>query len=452
MLQQKKTDSLLKRKRVKKNNFLRAKIRTSNLQTALAEHKKGEANNHPIFGFSESKAKRDLRTRLRNFNSRGTGFLKDGLTISTASSKTTKHRYANLDDSFDNGKVIIEAVRTEVSEYNDDYSCSELGDSLGDIDSENAAAPPISRSCPLSEQPLPEQIMASFLEEAGLLKYVVKFLEEGFTSMDILVDVQIKHLTEMGVPRGFQIKLLKKLKNYREERGNSEQSILGDGEEEGISEEILDQNNDINYYSQNNGLNEVHYHENGSGTNENDDSVDKEDYQEEEESNNIEEFDRVHDLHTLNKNNEKQRPVMVSSTSQATQDREIIIQGTTSSKLRDACFTCFKIISGSGPVCSDFAGDRNFCENKCLKLFLLKHSTRCRGKECPIGMIIKQEGLYHEGSWYCSDKCVLSSEILPVISENDILVQDSSKSYNKEGEEDYLGDDDEEIDLNFDDF
>lgn len=61
--------------------------------------------------------------------------------------------------------------------------------------------------------------MQDFLGNVKLDKYADKFIDNGVEDLETILELQDKHLEQMGVPLGHKLKILKRIKDMRAERG-----------------------------------------------------------------------------------------------------------------------------------------------------------------------------------------------------------------------------------------
>lgn len=54
-----------------------------------------------------------------------------------------------------------------------------------------------------------------FLASIGLEKYFKQFVDLGITDLDTILELQDTHLESMGVPLGYKLKILKRIKIIR---------------------------------------------------------------------------------------------------------------------------------------------------------------------------------------------------------------------------------------------
>lgn len=59
----------------------------------------------------------------------------------------------------------------------------------------------------------------SFLESVNLSKYANIFVENGVDDLEIILELDDKHLEQMNIPLGHKLKLMKRIKDMRKDRG-----------------------------------------------------------------------------------------------------------------------------------------------------------------------------------------------------------------------------------------
>ena len=62
----------------------------------------------------------------------------------------------------------------------------------------------------------------SFLSSIKLDKYFDKFIDNGLEDQETILELQDQHIEQMGVPLGHKLKIMKRIKDMREEKGMSE--------------------------------------------------------------------------------------------------------------------------------------------------------------------------------------------------------------------------------------
>ncbi len=58
-----------------------------------------------------------------------------------------------------------------------------------------------------------------FLASINLQKYLNKFTAQGITDMQTVLELKDTHLDAMEIPLGYKLKILKRIKNIRQEQG-----------------------------------------------------------------------------------------------------------------------------------------------------------------------------------------------------------------------------------------
>ena len=59
------------------------------------------------------------------------------------------------------------------------------------------------------------------MTDLNLLKYKETFLDNGVEDLEIILELDEKHLELMNIPLGHKLKILKRIKDVRKERGMS---------------------------------------------------------------------------------------------------------------------------------------------------------------------------------------------------------------------------------------
>lgn len=63
--------------------------------------------------------------------------------------------------------------------------------------------------------------MRSFLTEIKLDKYYEKFIENGVEDLETILELKDEHIEQMGIPLGHNLKIIKKIKDLRTQKGMS---------------------------------------------------------------------------------------------------------------------------------------------------------------------------------------------------------------------------------------
>lgn len=61
----------------------------------------------------------------------------------------------------------------------------------------------------------------NFLSEIKLDKYFDKFIENGVEDMETILEMKDDHIEQMGIPLGHKLKIIKKIKDLRTQKGMS---------------------------------------------------------------------------------------------------------------------------------------------------------------------------------------------------------------------------------------
>ena len=61
----------------------------------------------------------------------------------------------------------------------------------------------------------------NFLTEIKLEKYYEKFMENGVEDLETILELKDEHIEQMGIPLGHKLKIIKKIKDMRTQKGMS---------------------------------------------------------------------------------------------------------------------------------------------------------------------------------------------------------------------------------------
>ena len=61
--------------------------------------------------------------------------------------------------------------------------------------------------------------LVEFLTTIGLQKYESKFVDNGIEDLETILELQDHHLDAIGIPLGYKLKCLKRIKTLRQEKG-----------------------------------------------------------------------------------------------------------------------------------------------------------------------------------------------------------------------------------------
>lgn len=65
--------------------------------------------------------------------------------------------------------------------------------------------------------------MVEFLGSIKLDKYYDKFIENGVEDLETVLELKEEHVEHMGIPLGHKLKIIKKIKDIRGEKGMNTQ-------------------------------------------------------------------------------------------------------------------------------------------------------------------------------------------------------------------------------------
>jgi hypothetical protein len=63
--------------------------------------------------------------------------------------------------------------------------------------------------------------VAEFLKDIKLDKYKEKFIENGVEDLETILELKDEHIEQMGIPLGHKLKIIKKIKDLRGNKGLS---------------------------------------------------------------------------------------------------------------------------------------------------------------------------------------------------------------------------------------
>lgn len=72
---------------------------------------------------------------------------------------------------------------------------------------------------PASSDDFPE--VDEFLVSINLQKYKERFIENGIEDMETVLELNDSHLDAIGIPLGYKLKIIKRIKTLRQEKGMS---------------------------------------------------------------------------------------------------------------------------------------------------------------------------------------------------------------------------------------
>jgi len=310
------------------------------------------------------------------------------------------------------------------------------------------------------------------LQEIGLPQYIQVFKDNGFDDLETVMEIQTKHLVDMKIPAGHQIKLTKRIENLRANNpNNSMRNTLPTPTQKATSQVATDRikSNAESYYGQKandyiqlaeptremaigddrkeggellqGAFNEAESHQSflealnewRSGKAKPVEAEKKEPRAKESRSKKVrfaeptqekEEKDSVDYISTKpkttakpkeEKKEESQKSFFFSGGSSwnpaevpAQQEHGTGMSPRSMPKAKLSCWNCYKLIPEEQVIS---IGQKHVCSEQCAKAYRDLNSTKCTKKGC-TNTFLKEEGLLIEGRWFCSEKCAPTAEEL----------------------------------------
>ena len=294
---------------------------------------------------------------------------------------------------------------------------------------------------------IPQDEVLDFLNTCGMDKYYKTFVENGIDEVDILMELTEGHLTNMGIPLGHRLKILKKIKESKggDKKGkeNNQPGLksveLNKGQVESATHEMcvgdddMLPDGDFNEKESYNMFKEAieHYRKAGSPT-----------------------------MHKLKVKSTEEPPKKVRFFEQVTKEmlpkdvKGLLYEGSWAPpestvtetfeessatnaavllKERKSCWNCYKIFEASSVF---KAYDKDFCGKSCSDTFFESRSSKC---SCGNNFI-KTLGILYKGNWLCSQGCVElmkkeSPEKLEVIEKQEELINEENLEESEDSQE-----------------
>ena len=270
-----------------------------------------------------------------------------------------------------------------------------------------------------------------FLTSCGMEKYHKTFVDNGIEEIEILLELTEGHLTNMNIPLGHRLKILKKIKEAKgkentykpaeaiiiENKGKTAESCVGD--------DYQIPQGDFNEKESNDMFREAleHFRNSGSPTKHKNKAKSSE-----------EALKKVRFLEPVTEemlpkeikgmlyegNWEPEQAALPETFEESS--------GPVLSMLindRKSCWNCYKIFSAESLY---KAHDKEFCGSGCAKVYYNSRALVCEcGKE-----FIKDEGIIVNGKWVCSEDCAKTFE---QPEENDEKLKESDEKFEVSDEE-----------------
>ena len=260
---------------------------------------------------------------------------------------------------------------------------------------------------------IPQDEVLDFLNTCGMDKYYKTFIDNGIEEVDILMELTEGHLTNMGIPLGHRLKILKKIKeskgNDKKGKENNQPGLktveFNKGQVESATHEMCVGDDgplpdgDFNEKESYNMFKEAieHYRKAGSPT-----------------------------MHKVKAKSTEEAPKKVRFFEHVTEEmlpkdvKGLLYEGSWAPpesivtetfeessatnaavllKERKSCWNCYKIFEASSVF---KAYDKDFCGKNCSDSFFDSRSSLCG---CG-SKFVKTLGILYKGNWVCSQNCV----------------------------------------------
>lgn len=241
----------------------------------------------------------------------------------------------------------------------------------------------------LTEGKEPNDEIFGFLVSCGLEKYHKVFLDNGIDEMEILMEITEGHLSNLNIPLGHRLKILKNIKECK----GKENEVQADaqkveskesetGHEELVSAEMYKEVIDI-------------YTNSGSSTSHKPKPKNLEDHPKK-----VRFLDPVTEdmlpknLKSLLTEESNPPTKSISETFEESSSTSTLVL----IKHKKICWNCFRVFEASSM--SQFM-DKEFCNKSCREQYVESRSLTCL---CGI-KFIKDQGILESGIWVCSEDC-----------------------------------------------
>lgn len=240
-----------------------------------------------------------------------------------------------------------------------------------------------------AENPEKNNEIFNFLANCGLDKYHKVFLDNGIDDLEILMELTEAHLSNLNIPLGHRLKILKNIKERKGKENEAqvvpqkiEKTETETGHEELVSAEMYKEVIDI-------------YKNSGSSTLHKPKPKTQEDQPKK-----VRFLDPVTE-DMLPKNlksllTEESEPL--SKSVSQTFEESSSTSASVLIKHKKICYNCYKVFEAASM--SQFM-DKEFCSKTCRELYVESRSLTC---VCHI-KFIKDQGVLESGIWVCSEDC-----------------------------------------------
>ena len=233
----------------------------------------------------------------------------------------------------------------------------------------------------------------SFLQSCGLEKHFEAFLTNGVDEMEVMLELTEEHLTNIGLPLGHRIKLLKRIRDAKAAPQHDLVPLPGpqlDTEESATGGALL--RGDYNEPESRAMFREALDEFRKGGTTTHHQSSPKQPAREPRQRPSVSKEVTDKPKTTI----VRPRPIVASNTDEGLMPMSIP-EGLMKEGLRDSCWECYRIFSEG-----ETFGNKNFCSKECVDAFKGKLFITC---ECGK-VFTKLDGELKDRKWYCSEQCV----------------------------------------------
>ncbi|CDW76639.1 sam domain containing protein [Stylonychia lemnae] len=298
----------------------------------------------------------------------------------------------------------------------------------------------------------------SFLNEVQLPKYKDQFIENGIEDLEIILELDEKHLEQMNIPLGHKLKIMKRIKDLRKDRGMSvPESRQGQRQKvdggiqanpaDNVHKEVRPhQRQDLEALPEPDYSN-LHTQKQGStNTASNGSSLLNGNYNEQESHKQF--LEALNAWRSAGPTNQSKPDKTVDGAQQEKEIKPDLSIRTSSAQQavrKESCWNCYKLFPAEQSL-MDQATKRHFCSQGCYDKNMQANQIPCQYEECSK-RFVKVVGTFVHGKWFCSEACAEldpETQRLRDMLENGIEFNNDKVEGEDDGE-DYA--DDNDIDL-----
>ncbi|CAG9326257.1 unnamed protein product [Blepharisma stoltei] len=276
----------------------------------------------------------------------------------------------------------------------------------------------IEDSSPKIEETSKANPIMDFLISCGMEKYYNLLIENGIDELEILLELTEDHLNNLNIPLGHRLKLLKKIRENKNQSSQSERTLealpypqqvelphpsTSEGTRDAaIGDSLLETNGDFNELESAAMFREAldNFRKGGRMT--------QHDPNQRDESQELKKVRFVDPVtpDMLPKEGSKlfydgawqpeQSAIPEKADEGIGSNKPIIIE-------KKSCWSCYKIFSKVDGVLND---GKEFCSKECSSKHVVSKVTTCKCGRT----FLKTNGIFNKGFWFCKEKCVEEDE------------------------------------------